>query len=123
VTAVTAAVAFVVLAGGGTLVRAGAQGAARRSGLWPAGTLAVNLAGSLAVGLLAGAAGDDIRSPFTVAMVTAVAGLGALTTFSSFAHELAILMARQRWLMAGSYATTTLVAGVALAWVGLAITS
>lgn len=117
------AATFVVLAAAGTLARAGTQGVAHRWGVWPAGTLAVNLVGSLAIGMLAGAAGDDLNSLSTLAMVTAVGGLGAFTTFSSFAHELGVLVERRQWLMASAYGAGTLVAGVALAWLGLAITS
>ncbi len=122
-TPVAMAAAFVVLAATGTLARAGTQQIAQRAGLWPMGTLAVNLVGSLAIGVLAGAAGDDLSSLSTLALVTAVGGLGAFTTFSSFAHELTQLLQRQRWLMAGAYGAATLVGGVALAWVGLTITS
>lgn len=122
-TPVTMTAAFVVLAATGTLARAGTQGIARRAGLWPMGTLAVNLVGSLAIGVLAGAAGDDLSSPTTLALAAAVGGLGAFTTFSSFAHELSQLLQQRRWLTAGAYAVATLVGGVALAWVGLTITS
>ena len=122
-TPVVVTVAFVVFAATGTLARAGAQGVARRAGLWPTGTLAVNLVGSFAVGLVAGAAGGDPGSPTTLALAATVGGLGAFTTFSSFAHELGILVEQRRWLIAGTYGATTLVAGVTLAWVGLTITS
>jgi len=120
---VLAAAAFVVLAAVGTLARAGAQGIAQRAGAWPAGTLAVNLTGSLAVGLLAGAAGDDMASMGTLAMVAAVGGLGAFTTFSSFALEVGTLMQRRQWWMAGTYGVGSLTGGVVAAWVGLTITS
>lgn len=116
------AVAFVAFAATGTLARAGAQGAARRAGMWPTGTLVVNLVGSFAVGLVAGAAGDDLSSPSTLALAATVGGLGAFTTFSSFAHELGILVEQRRWLIAGTYGATTLVAGAMLAWVGLNVT-
>jgi CrcB protein len=122
-TPVVVAAVFVALAGAGTLARSGIQGIAHQAGFWPAGTFVVNLAGSFAVGLLAGAAGDDLSSPATLAAAAAIGGLGAFTTFSSFAHELGILLTRQRWLMAGTYGVATMVGGVTLAWMGLSITS
>jgi fluoride exporter len=123
VATVAMATVFVALAATGTLTRAGAQGLALRWGVWPAGTLAVNLAGSLAVGLLAGAAGDDLQSASTLAMVTVVGGLGAFTTFSALALEVGVLVERRQWFLATAYAAGTLVGGVALAWLGLVIAS
>ncbi len=105
------ALGFVVLAVAGTLLRAAT---AQRFNFptWPWGTLAVNVLGSFALGLLAGAGNP---------MMTAVGigGLGALTTLSTLAAELTALT-RPRAI---AYAAVTLVLGLAAAAGGLAISS
>ena len=77
----------------------------------PLGTLLVNLAGALALGLLAGA-GPTART------VAGGAFLGSLTTFSTVMVELRDLR-RRRPAAAVAYAGSTIVGGVALAWLGL----
>jgi CrcB protein len=114
-----AVVVFAVVAGTGTLVRFEAT---RRvnTAVWPWGTLAVNLAGSLALGLLAGAAADAVATPVTVALAVGVGGLGALTTMSGFAAEVADLLASRRVAAALAYAVVTVAGCAALAAAGLA---
>lgn len=104
------AIGFVVAAGVGAVVRFGVR-AVVPSDPFPWATLAVNLTGSLALGLLAG-----WQPPG--ATVVGVAGLGALTTFSTFAAEVVALAERHRALLA-AYVGTSVVGGVALAWTGL----
>lgn len=77
----------------------------------PTGTLAVNLAGSFAVGLLAGAGAGSIT-------VVGMGGLGAFTTFSTLMVELVGLW-RTDPLRAVMYGAVTFVGGIALAWLGL----
>ena len=104
------AVAFVVAAAAGSLARFAAQRwwIGRRI---PVGTLAVNLAGSFVLGAVAAWA------PPTVT-VAGTAGLGALTTFSTFADEVVALWDRDR-LAAWTYLSLSLFGGVTLAWTGL----
>lgn len=54
----------------------------RLSGRFPFGTLAVNLSGAAALGLLHGAGAAD-----TLALVVGTAGLGTFTTFSTLIYE------------------------------------
>lgn len=99
---------FVVAAAAGTLVRWRVGDALRARGQ---ATLLVNVSGAFLLGLLA-----DASDPSRV--VAGVAGLGALTTFSTLVAELVELAAEDR-RRAVAYGLTTFVLGVAAAWVGL----
>jgi CrcB protein len=110
---VITALAFVAAAAVGTLARAGA-GRANRADALPWGTLAVNVVGSFLLGLL-----DGVGAP--EATVLGVGGLGALTTFSTFARELVTAVELGRRVRAASYLVVTLAAGVVAAAAGLAI--
>ncbi len=106
------AIAFVLFAGAGTAIRLLA------TERWPSGhvgTMAVNVTGSLALGLLAGT-GE--------AVLTAVGtgGLGALTTFSRFAADTANMshtrLGKRRGRAIG-HVVNTLVLGIGAATLGL----
>lgn len=82
------------------------------------GTLAVNLAGCLAIGILTGLADLALlEAPWRIFLVTGV--LGGLTTFSTFSNETV------RHLASGQYAAGFLnmafnvLAGLALSFAGL----
>jgi fluoride exporter len=79
----------------------------------PVGTLIANLGGAFALGLLTGA-GNDSR------VVLGVAGIGALTTFSTVMVELLDLWVINR-REATNYLVATLIGGVGLAWLGLVL--
>lgn len=101
------AIGFVVAAALGGVIRwrtASALG-------WIDGTLAVNLVGSFVLGLLVGQ-GDATTT------VVGVAGLGTLTTWSTFIAEVVMEAAADR-KRAVFYFTASLVGGVAAAWLGL----
>lgn len=109
----TTALLFAVAAGTGAVVRHLVRVGTTRFAPIPVGTFVVNLAGSLLLGLLAGwdAPGSTI---------VGTAGIGALTTFSTFSAEVLELRTLGRaWMVA--YAVTSVAGGVALAWVGLQI--
>ena len=85
---------------------------------WPGGhrgTLLVNVAGSLILGLLAGTSAP-------VPVVVGVGGLGALTTFSTFAAD-TLDLAADRPVRAIGHVLTTVVLGVTAAAAGLALGS
>ena len=94
------AVAFVVAAGVGSLARAEAGRRWNRHEGLALGTLAVNATGSFLIGLL-----SEVTPPaFTV---LAVGGLGAYSTFSSFARDAVALvefgqLRRAIWYVAAS---------------------
>jgi CrcB protein len=75
------------------------------------GTFAVNVAGSLLLGALAGL---GAALPGWVGSLLGVGFCGALTTWSTFAYETVTLP--RRWAVA--YAAGTLVAGLSAAFVG-----
>ncbi|MEM9467165.1 MAG: CrcB family protein [Actinomycetota bacterium] len=102
------AVLFVMTAAAGTLLRWAASLSVPIRAL---ATLAVNVGGAFGLGLLATATADS-------QLVGGVAGLGALTTFSTLVAETIELDEISRGL-AVRYVTATFVIGVGAAWVGL----
>ena len=102
-------VLFGVAAAVGSLVRSGLRGQLPVVGGVPSHTWAVNVAGSFALGLLVG-----VDAPaFTI---IGTAGIGSLTTFSTFAGE-AVDADSTRDRVA--IVAATVVATVGAAWVGL----
>ncbi len=84
---------------------------------FPWGTLAVNLLGCAAIGLLAACLPAYAERPaWRVFWLVGV--LGGFTTFSSFAHEVHELLAFGRAGAAVAYVAGSLLGGLALAWVG-----
>ena len=106
------AAAFVVLAAAGALLRALAGRHLNRRA--PLGTLLVNASGSFALGLLAG---SGVSPPVVTALGTG--GLGAYTTFSSFARDAVALVEEGRTGWAAAYVAGTAAGTVAAAWAGL----
>ena len=87
----------------------------RRAGVFPWGTLAVNLIGALILGFVLGAARD---LPDSVVTLVGTGFCGALTTFSTFGYETMRLLEDGSVLEAGLNALGSLVAGLALAAAG-----
>lgn len=104
-----------LLGGVGALARFGLDGAV--AGRWgrsfPFGTLAVNLAGALVLGVLSGAAvpADDLR-------LAGTGFIGAFTTFSTWALESQRLAEDGEWAAAATNFGVSLALGVALAALG-----
>jgi CrcB protein len=85
---------------------------------FPWWTLAVNVAGSFAIGLLAGLfgaweAGHNLRLFLTTGM------LGGFTTFSAFSLDALTLWERGAGLQAGLYVLGTVIASLIAAFAGL----
>lgn len=90
---------------------------ARHDTVFPWGTLAVNLAGSAAIGFLLGAQRHLGLPPAAFALLGT--GLcGGLTTFSTFSYETLRLLADGALGAAGLNVVISLAAGVLLAWLG-----
>ncbi len=83
----------------------------------PLGTLCVNLVGAFALGLVDARVGAGAG-----ATIVGTAGLGSLTTFSTFVDDVREL-GRARPLVGVVYVTVTLVGGVAAAAAGLGLGS
>ena len=64
---------------------------------FPAGTLAVNVIGSLAVGFLAGALAGRLVAGSAIRLLLMAGFLGAFTTFSAFSYESVQLWQAGRW--------------------------
>jgi CrcB protein len=90
---------------------------ARRDTVFPWGTLAVNLAGSLVIGFLLGAQRNLGLPPAAFALLGT--GLcGGLTTFSTFSYETLRLLEDGSVREAGLNVIGSLALGVLLAWLG-----
>jgi CrcB protein len=107
-------VAFVVAASVGALARAEAGRRWNRHDGLAAGTLVVNVSGSFLLGLASGLTPPALT-------VAGVGGLGAYTTFSSFARDAVALGERRQVALAALYVGASCVLGVAAAAVGVAL--
>ena len=107
-------IGFIVVAAAATLARALAT-AGQAPGKIPWRTLAVNVLGAFALGLLV--TSNWLDDP----LIVGVAGLGSLTTFSTVAAETAGLLDDGHKRLAMAYLGLSLVVGVAAAWLGLSI--
>ncbi len=115
---------FAIAAGGalGALARhyvAGSIAKALGFGGFPYGTFAVNIIGSLLMGILITAfamkfeASQELRGFLTVGL------LGGFTTFSTFSLEGALLIQRGDWQGAGLYMVGSLVLGLLFLFAGM----
>ena len=90
---------------------------------FPYGTLAVNVLGCLAIGLVATlAAGRLIGKPEIVRLVVVVGFLGSLTTFSSFSYETHELFRDGAWVRACANIVLSVLAGLAGVRLGIELT-
>ena len=109
----------------------GAVGASLRHGVglvavrhlplgWPWGTGFVNIAGSLAMGLLAGWLALKAEGASQEARLFLATGvLGGFTTFSAFSLEVANMLRAGETLKAGLYAGLSVLLGVSALFIGL----
>lgn len=117
--------ALVALGGGlGSAARYAVTGLAQRAAgatAWPVGTLAVNVSGSLLIGVFAGLALG--RSPpaegLRLLLVTGV--LGGYTTFSAFSLENLLLLRQGALAVAAGNAALQVVLGLVAAAAGFAL--
>jgi CrcB protein len=87
---------------------------------WPWGTGFVNIAGSLAMGLLAGWLALKAEGASQEARLFLATGvLGGFTTFSAFSLEVANMLRAGETLKAGLYAGLSVLLGVAALFIGL----
>ena len=90
---------------------------------FPLGTFAVNLAGCLAAGLLAGFVERHPGALSAEARLLLFVGLlGGFTTFSAFGLETAQLLRRGEWLVASGYVGGSVLLGLALVLLGMRVT-
>ena len=105
----------------GTLARWGLSTAVQRACAtrFPWGTVAVNLAGCFAFGLIWAIAESRGTVPAVARIAVLTGFLGAFTTFSAFAYETAALLQDGRWAWALGNLILQNTAGLALVWLGL----
>jgi CrcB protein len=92
----------------------------RHDSVFPWGTFAVNIVGSLLLGFLFGGA----RADFVSAQFTALLGTGfcgALTTYSTFGFETVRLLQERSHFYAAANAVASLVVGLGAAYAGFAV--
>jgi CrcB protein len=90
---------------------------------FPYGTLAVNLFGCLAIGVVGTmVTGRLIERPEVVRLVVIVGFLGSLTTFSSFAYETSSLFHDGAWVRALANILVSVLAGLAGVRLGILLT-
>jgi CrcB protein len=85
---------------------------------FPWGTLAVNLAGGLAMGLLVGGMAGDGMTSRPLWLLLGVGVLGGFTTFSAFSLDLFLMLDRGQAGLALAYALASAIGALALLAVG-----
>jgi len=111
---------------------AGAAGALSRYGLglvvkglagpgFPAGTLLINVTGSLLIGLVAGLGSDRGPIPPAWRVPVATGFIGAYTTFSTWTVDSVQLLESGRGGAALTNVVVSVVAGAVAVWVGLLV--
>lgn len=85
---------------------------------FPWGTLIVNLAGGLLIGVLAGLVAGDGPRDAPVWMLLGVGLLGGFTTFSAFSLDLFFMMEKGQLGLAAAYAVASMAGSVLLLILG-----
>lgn len=114
---------WIALAGAiGTLARYGLSGLVGRSvgSTFPWGTVAVNLVGCLAFGVVWGVLEDRFAVSGSMRIIIFMGFFGAFTTFSTFAFETVRLLDDSQWLWAVGNVLLQTVAGLLAVMAGLA---
>jgi fluoride exporter len=90
---------------------------------FPAGTFAVNVAGCLIAGVLAGLAESHHLLSASTRLLLFTGVLGGFTTFSAFGLETMFLLRRGEVLIAGANVVLSVLAGLLALWLGLSMTT
>ncbi|MFN3435780.1 MAG: fluoride efflux transporter CrcB [Sphingomonas sp.] len=116
---------FLVMLGGA--VGAGARHLVGRAalGIWgpgfPVGTLAVNVIGGLAMGLLAGWLATRASGDEALRYLLGVGVLGGFTTFSAFSLETVLMIERGELTAASFYIVASVVLSIGALFAGLQV--
>lgn len=87
---------------------------------YPWGTLIVNLAGGLLMGVLVGVLARVDQSGEQWRLLLGVGVLGGFTTFSAFSLDVVVLAERGAWFPAAGYILASVIGSVAALLLGLA---
>lgn len=117
---------FILVFIGGGLGSAGRHGvnllASRLvGGAYPLGTLAINVLGAFAMGVVVEFFSLKASLPQSAKLFLTTGILGGFTTFSTYALEIGMLYERGDWLASALYALGSLVLGVGGLFAGLAL--
>jgi CrcB protein len=106
----------------GAVARWGVAGAVQRlaGGIFPSGTLAVNVLGCAAIGVLMGLVTEHSLFGPGARLFLLAGFLGAFTTFSTFGWETLALIRDGEWLPAFLNVALNVLAGLAAVFAGLA---
>lgn len=88
---------------------------------FPYGTLIINVAGSVAMGILAGYLALRVELPQEIRLFLATGILGGFTTFSTFSLDAVSLWERGQWGAGAVYVSSSLVLSLTGLVAGLAI--
>jgi CrcB protein len=121
----TAMAAWIPVALGGALgavARYGLSGWVQNASgsLFPFGTLAVNIGGSLVIGFVVGLGAERLLVPPAWRLFLTTGFCGGFTTFSTFSYETLALIEDHQWWAAGGNALVNVVACLAATLLGLA---
>jgi len=92
----------------------------RMTTAFPVHTFLINVTGSLALGVIIGAAETRDLAPW-IRPAVAVGVLGAYTTFSTFGWETVALLERGETAMASAYVLASVAVGLGAVVIGLAV--
>ena len=93
---------------------------ARHDTVFPWGTFAVNVLGSLVLGIITGAVTAGVASP-AIQLALGTGLCGALTTYSTFSYETLRLLEDDARFFAAANVVASIVAGLGAAFLGVAI--
>ncbi len=116
---------FLVMLGGA--IGAGARHLVGRAALalwgpgFPVGTLAVNVIGGLAMGLLAGWLASRASGDEALRYLLGVGVLGGFTTFSAFSLETVLMIERGELMTASFYIIASVVLAIGALFAGLLV--
>jgi fluoride exporter len=116
-------IAYIALGGiVGTLARYLVQGVIQsRAGVFPLGTLTINIAGSFLLGFIVRlATGSTVVSPELRGGLT-IGFCGAFTTMSTFGYETVKLLGDGEYWQAGMYGGGTVFGCLLATWAGMAL--
>ena len=89
---------------------------------WPWGTFAVNILGSLIIGLLMGLVSKGIVSP-EMKLLLVTGFCGGFTTFSTFANESFSLIKTGDALQMALYVGASVIVGILAVWAGMMLSN
>ena len=87
---------------------------------FPFATLTINIAGSFIIGLIFGASALGVPAN-TMKLFLATGICGGFTTFAAFSMESLQLLQQQKYILAATYVSASIVLGLAAAFAGFAI--